>query len=485
MTRFRSVVSRIVALHLLAIVATSICMPLALFLMLRYAVEDLHHQVLRDQAAQIVRYLSLAPGGALRLSLPPSLAEFYSKGYGRAAFAVLGQDGRVLFSSLPGNRAITQFRPRGEAVEFFQQDRVGAIAPVQPEGRPVEFFYRRNHEALYGASVAGEFAGRPLRVQVVEDILHRDVLIDDILAQFLTHVGWITAPILLLLLVIDVAIFRRAVRPIIAASALAEEIGPDRTELRLPEAGMPREVLPLVRAVNHALDRLDAGFRAQREFTGDAAHELRTPLAILRTQIDMIEDREVAVPLRQDVESMSRLVNQLLEMSELETFVIAEDDIADLVAIATEIAAFLAPLALSQRKSVAVTGAKFPVRVHGNSDALDRAVRNLVENALAHTAPATSVEIAVSRDGVIRVMDRGPGVPRTVREHIFKRFWRRDRRRGGNAGLGLAIVARIAEMHGAVVEIDDRPGGGAVFALRFPAVLPSDGAAVRRLAAAG
>jgi len=117
------------------------------------------------------------------------------------------------------------------------------------------------------------------------------VLIDDIVAEFITRVGWITAPILLLLLVIDVVIFRRALRPIIAASALAERIGPARTELRLPEEGMPQEVVPLVHAVNQALDRLEEGFRGQRERTADDAHELRTPLAILRTQIDMISDR--------------------------------------------------------------------------------------------------------------------------------------------------------------------------------------------------
>ena len=240
--------------------------------------------------------------------------------------------------------------------------------------------------ALYGATVRIDLHGRPILVQVVEDVLHRDVLIDDILAQFLTHVGWVTAPILLLLLVIDVAIFRRAMQPVVAASSLAGEIGPDRMELRLPEAAMPLEVLPLVQAVNRALDRLDAGFRAQREFTADAAHELRTPLAILRTQIDMIEDRELAEPLRHDVESMSRLVNQLLEISELDSFFISEGETADLVAIATEVAAFLAPLAVSQGKTFAVTGARRPVRVRGNSDAIARAVRNLAENALAHTA---------------------------------------------------------------------------------------------------
>jgi signal transduction histidine kinase len=482
--RFRSVVSRIVALHIAAIVAASIGMPLALFLMLREAVEQLHHQALRDQAAEIVHYLSTAPDGKLQLLLPPSLAEFYSQGYGRAAYAVLDGAGHVLFSSLPGNRAITDVRPESRSAEFFQQDHVGAIAPVRREGEPVEFFHRGRDgdgAALYGASLALDFQGRSVRVQVVEDVLHRDVLIDDILAQFLTHVGWITAPILLLLLLIDVAIFRRAMQPIIAASRLAGEIGPDRIELRLPEAGMPREVLPLVRAVNHALDRLDAGFRAQREFTADAAHELRTPLAILRTQIDMVEDQEVARPLRHDVESMSRLVNQLLEISELDSLFIPEGDTADIVAIAAEVAAFLAPLALSENKTLAVTGARRPVRVQGNADAIARAVRNLVENALAHTAPGTAVELAVAA-GTIRVLDRGPGVPKPEREHIFQRFWRRDRRRGGNAGLGLAIVARIAEMHGARVTVDDRPGGGAVFSFRFPAVLPEKPVAVAKLA---
>jgi signal transduction histidine kinase len=253
-------------------------------------------------------------------------------------------------------------------------------------------------------------------------------------------------------------------------------------ELRLPEAAMPLEVLPLVQAVNRALDRLDAGFRAQREFTADAAHELRTPLAILRTQIDMIEDRELAEPLRHDVESMSRLVNQLLEISELDSFFISEGETADLVAIATEVAAFLAPLAVSQGKTFAVTGARRPVRVRGNSDAIARAVRNLAENALAHTAAGTTVELAVAAQGTIRVLDRGPGVPKTERQHIFDRFWRRDRRHSGHAGLGLAIVARIVEMHGASIVIEDRPGGGAVFTIRFPVVLPETPAARAELA---
>jgi signal transduction histidine kinase len=448
--RFRSVVARTISLHLVAIVVTSLFMPLALYLMLKHAAESLHDRALRQQAAEIVGYIEPDATGGLQLQLPPPLAELYSEAYGRYAFAVLDDKGAVLFSSLSGH-AITSAAAGAADAAYFAQRLSGA--------------------QIYGVSLPAEIAGHKLLVQVSQDLAHRDVLIDDIVADFFPRVGWITAPILLLLLVIDVVIFRRALKPIVAASALAQRIGPRRTELRLPEAGMPQEVLPLVHAVNAALDRLEEGFRGQREFTADAAHELRTPLTILRTQIDMIADRALAQSLRDDVESMSRLVNQLLEMAELETFVIGPGETADLVAVSAEVAAFLAPIALSHDKTVAVTGASGPLWVAGNADTLGRAIRNLVENGLAHTPPGTTVEIAIDPAGILRVSDHGPGVPAAEREQIFRRFWRRDRRRPGSAGLGLPIVARIAEMHGAAITVADRPGGGAVFALRFPTVL--------------
>ena len=449
--RFRSVVGRTIALHLVAIVATSILMPLALYLMLNRTAQDLHEGALREQAAELARFIDRGPDGALRLQLPARLLELYSTDYGRYSYAVGDEKGRVLFSSFLDGRSLTKSTPAMDRVASFS----GSYEGVH----------------IFGVSVPIEIAGEKLWLEVSQDLAHRDVLIDDIVADFFTRVGWITAPILLLLLVIDVVIIRRALRPVVAASNLADRIGPLRTDLRLPETGMPREILPLVHAVNQALDRLEEGFRGQREFTADAAHELRTPLAILRTQIDMIADRELARTLRNDVENMSRLVNQLLEMAELDTFVIGPGEVADLVAVSADIAAFLAPIALAQDKRLAVIGSHAPVLVAGNADMLGRAVRNLVENALAHTSPRTTVEIEIDAAGAIRVLDRGPGVPAAEREQIFRRFWRRDRRRPGSSGLGLSIVARIAERHDATVAVDDRPGGGAAFVLAFPAVI--------------
>ena len=447
MFRFRSVLGRAIALHLAAIVVTTIFMPLALYLMLKYAAQDLHEHALRGQAAELAPLIDRDPDGRLQIHLTARLAELYSTDYGRYSYAVGDEGGHVLLSSFPDGRAITRNPP--------------------PISETISFSGRYDGTEIFGVSVPIEIAGQRLWIEVAQDLAHRDVLIDDIVADFFPRVGWITAPILLVLLVIDVGIIRRALRPVVTASALAEHIGPSHTDLRLPEADMPREVLPLVHAVNQALDRLEEGFRGQREFTADAAHELRTPLAILRTQIDMIADRDLAQSLRHDVENMSRLVNQLLEMAELDTFVIDASDTADLTAVCAEVAAFLAPLALSRDRRVAMSGAHGPVLVSGNADMLGRAVRNLVENALTHTPAGTTVEIEIDPAGMICVSDRGPGVPSADREHIFQRFWRADRRRPGSSGLGLAIVARILEAHGGSITVGDRAGGGAAFSLHL------------------
>ena len=465
MFRFRSIVTRTIALHLVAIAVTSLLMPLALYLMLKYAAQELHENALREQAAELIALTDRGPDGRLQVHLTPRLEDLYSPDYRRYSYAVGDAEGHVLLSSFPDGRAITR--------------------TVPPPDRLFSFSGTYDGTEIFGVSVPATIAGENVWVEVAQDLAHRDVLIDDIVADFFTRVGWVTAPILLLLLAIDVAIIRRAMHPVVAASRFAERISPRRTDLRLPETDLPLELRPLVHAVNQALDRLDEGFRNQREFTADAAHELRTPLTILRTQIDMIADSELAQSLRHDVENMSRLVNQLLEMAELETFEIDSGETADLVAVAAEVAAFLAPLALANDKRLAVTGVRGPVRVHGNPDMLGRAVRNLVENALVHTPRETTVEIAVDGRGTIVVSDRGPGVPATDREQIFRRFWRRDRRRQGSAGLGLSIVASIAELHGAQVAVTDRPGGGASFTLTFP-MLAADQppAAARELIAA-
>jgi signal transduction histidine kinase len=450
MISFKSIFSRIIFLHVIALVITAIIMPLVLYYFFKWAANDLHDQAMREQADLVAHYLVLRPDGRWTLDLPPALQDIYSQAVARYAYAVVDDTGRVLFSSLKDRSPIFSADPRSSNVAYLET--------------------RRGNAAVSGVSLVKEADGRRVWVQVGEDLAHRDVIIDDIVADFFKRVGWITLPMLLFLLAIDIVIFRRALRPLVNASEMAKKINPKRTDVRLPPEEIPKEILPLVQAVNQALDRLEVGFRVQREFTADAAHELRTPLTILRSRVDTLADRGISKALHQDIEGMARIVSQLLDIAELETFSIDPAEKADLRAICAEVAEFAAPLALANGKNIALSGSDASVWVNGNPEMLSRAIRNLVENAINYSPPGTTVEIVVESSGMVRVLDEGPGIKEDERELIFQRFWRRDRRRTGNAGLGLSIVQRIADTHAATISVENRPTGGANFSLSFARV---------------
>jgi len=445
--RFKSIISRIVILHVIAIAITSILMSLALSWLLNLATDNIHNKAMEEQATSLAHHLVGQADGSLSLELPPDLQGLYSQPYGRYSYAVVTEHGNTLFSSLKDQAAIFPADPRAAAVQFLETQKGDAT--------------------ISGASIRRVVGTKTVWIQAAEDLANRDVLIDDIVADFFKNVGWITLPILLVLLATDIAIFRRALLPLRQASEIAQHIGPARTDVRLPVDDIPSEVRPLVSAVNQALDRLDQGFRVQREFTADAAHELRTPLTILRTRVDTLEDQRIAIALHQDIEAMSRIVGQLLDIAELDAFMIDPLETADLRGVCAEVAEFIAPLALEQGREIALLGADMPMWVKGNSEMMKRAIRNLAENAIKHAPPDTVVEFVVEENGTVRVRDRGPGISEEERELIFRRFWRRDRSQQGSTGLGLSIVQRIVELHGATIAVENRASGGAQFSIHF------------------
>jgi signal transduction histidine kinase len=434
--RFPSLTSRLVLLHIVAVAVVAIFLPLVLFWLLTSEVNQLHRDAMRDQATVLGERLAVKPDGTISLNLPDSLKAPYSEAYGRYQYEILDASGHVLFSS----------HKNGEPI-------------VAPEGSPPG--------TVAGASVSKDLGGQALRIQVAEDLAHRDVIIDDIIANFFRRVGWITIPVLLVLLATDIIIFRRAIAPLVRASEEAKSIGPARTDIRLPTEQIPGEILPLVTAVNQALDRLEDGFRVQRQFTADAAHQLRTPLAILQTRIAMLGERAGAAELHADIENMSRIVGQLLEIAELDTLVLDPAETTDLRAVCAEVVGSIAPFALARQKDIALRGTNDPVRIKGNAEMLQRAIFNLAENAIKYTARDTSVDVEVDEDGSVRVRDCGPGIPAGERALIFQRFWRGDRRRTDGAGLGLSIVREVAEDHAATIAVENLPAGGAQFTLRF------------------
>jgi signal transduction histidine kinase len=445
--RFRSIISRIVALHVVAIGATSVLMPLALYYLLNEAANSLHRDALRSQAFTVASFLRPQSDGGVALEIPVEMRPLYSGEYGLYAYAVLDPEGHVLFSSRPDGAALFSLDDSAVRDWYVRRRNTGAL--------------------LFGVSVARPIGEHMYFVQVAQDLAHRDVIIDDVVAQFLPRVAWITFPIMLLLLLIDIVIFRRALATVREASTTAASIGPQRTDVRLPEQAMPSEIAPLVHAVNQALARLQAGFTAQRDFTADMAHELRTPLAIVRARVDSLEPGPVRDQLRGDLVNMTRTVNQVLDIAELENFIVATDARADLHEVCADAVSFMAPLAVERGQTIALTGAQEPVWVHGHTEALFRAVRNLIENAIRHTPAGVSIEVEVGSDGRVRVLDDGPGVPAADREAIFRRFWRRDRGKADSRGLGLAIVARVADAHDGTVTVEDRLGGGSIFTLRL------------------
>ncbi len=432
---FKSLISRIVFMHIVAVAVVAIFLPLVLFWLLNSEVDQLHRDAMRAQAEVLAERIVPQADGTFAFNLPDSLRGLYSDAYGRYQYDIRDGEGRLLFSSVR---------------------RTGAAAAVP-----------RLSETISGAGVTRIIDGQTVRIQVAEDLAHRDVIIDDIISNFFRRVGWITIPILLILLATDIIIFRRALAPLWKASEEASNIGPARTDIRLPTEQIPREIMPLVTAVNQAFDRLEDGFRVQRQFTADAAHQLRTPLAILRTRIETLGDGAARQALHADIEAMSRIVIQLLEIAELDTLVIDPGETADLRAVCAEVVGSIAPFAIAQHKDIALKGTDAPVTIHGNAVMLQRAIFNLAENAIKFTAKDTSVDVVVDDDGAVRVRDCGPGIAETERELIFQRFWRADRRRSDGAGLGLSIVRGVTDDHNATVAVENLPGGGAQFTLRF------------------
>jgi signal transduction histidine kinase len=337
------------------------------------------------------------------------------------------------------------------------------------------YSYRADVEnaAMLGAAVRTDIGQRVLFTQVEQTVPMTQSLNAAVFNEFFMDGGWLGIPFLLAVLGISALTIRRSLAPLNELATLATKIDPGHSTLRLPSAGIPKEILPLVSSVNNVLDRLDEGLRQQREFNANAAHQLRTPLAVLGANIDTMTDASVAAKLRYDVEVMSRIVNQLLLVARLETLNIPLDERVDLCLTARQAAENLGPIAISTNKTLEVEEPVAPVFIRGNGFVVNIAISNLIENALNHSPPGKAVRIRVTPGPSVEISDSGPGVPAEFREKIFERFWRGEASREG-AGLGLAIVRRIMGALNGTVSVVDADGGGAQFTLQFPPWVGAD-----------
>lgn len=341
-----------------------------------------------------------------------------------------------------------------------------------PAAEEPRFFYLPRTQGsdgeLYAVDVRVDTPTGPVSVLVAGLDEGGEALTHAMLQEFFLEIAWVIPLFILITLVVGATAIRSGLRPLHDTAAKLATVKPDSLSTRLDTDKLPEEIRPLVTAVNHALDRLEAGFDRQREFTANAAHELRTPLAIISSALENMNGNNKYFQLRQDVSRMSRLVAQLLHVARLDSTHLDMSSTVDLCACARELTQAMAPQAISAECTLALDVPPQPVLITGDHHAIYDALRNLVENAITYSPVGSEIRIRVKVPSSVQVIDQGPGIPVTEHEKVFERFVRGQEARGGGAGLGLAIVRATMRAHGGSVEIDNQRSKGTCITLRFP-----------------
>jgi signal transduction histidine kinase len=260
---------------------------------------------------------------------------------------------------------------------------------------------------------------------------------------------------------------RNGLMPLRRVAREATLIDMDTLGNRLTLRGVPSEATPLVRAINQALERLDVGARRQRLFTANAAHELRTPVAILAARLGAPREANFENQLKRDVWRISHIIQQLLVEARAEEQILPLDEIVDVAEVAQSMVDDAALLAVRDGREIEYVGPPGGVLVRGNKNAIEAVIANLIDNALRAEPEGGSVAIKVADTAIIEVVDHGPGIAEDDRQAIFEPFWRKSESASG-AGLGLAIAKELVTKLKGRIWVDDTAGGGATFKISLP-----------------
>lgn len=443
----RSLIVRILLVEIATILLASILLRQTTATLVSSTINRFQKRNLTSQAVAVVRTTDVVRDGKWVVRLPAELEPIYDTGYDGRAYALLDASGRILSASR------------------FSQPRIVTQAPRLDH----EVLFRREH--VIGLSLPTSVKTHKIWVVVTLNEQGPGAIVDDIAHAFLAEYLEILLGLLFLLPIINVLAVRHMIGAIKKVSERARSIGTRALDRRLEETGIPSEVAPLVHATNELLDGLEASFRRQSEFSANVAHELRTPLATLRAQIDSLTDDDMRVRLGVQIDRVSHILSQLRDLAALEEADVHSFQPVDLVQSAMEKAAELGPKAIRCGYKLALEGDK-SVQIMGNALLIELALGNLIANAIKHTPSNTQITIRAVAPGSIFVSDNGPGVVADQSDYVGKRFWRADWTRTDSAGLGLSIVARIMDVHGGTLKLMPSPIG-ANFRLLFPPNGPS------------
>jgi two-component system heavy metal sensor histidine kinase CusS len=314
------------------------------------------------------------------------------------------------------------------------------------------------------------------------------IVVNGAQGRFRTTNWYITAAVTILSGILAYFVSGRALKPLRSFASQVEKVQLNNlADMRIDEDVLP-EFRQLSRSFNQMLERLNNAFAAQRQFTGNAAHELRTPLALMQAQLELFsaehpdvrpETAEFLTLLREQTERLIQMTRTLLEMSNLRH--VARNERIQLAPMIEEIFTDLAPL--SDKRGVTLTAEGDGIMT-GSDALIYRLIFNLAENAVKYNRPGGSVRVSVTQEPeklLLRVSDTGCGIPEEYQRSIFQPFFRVDKSRSreyGGAGLGLSLVWEIAELHGGSVWVEESSEKGTTIAVGLPAGTESDSLSV-------
>ena len=304
------------------------------------------------------------------------------------------------------------------------------------------------------------------------------IVVDGAQGRFRATNWYITAAVTLLSGILAYLVSGRALKPLRSFASQVEMVQMNNlADMKIDEDVLP-EFKQLSHSFNQMLERLNTAFAAQRQFTGNAAHELRTPLALMQAQLELFSAEHPAVLpqtaeflalLREQTERLTQMTRTLLEMSNLQQ--VARNERIQLAPMIEEIFTDLAPL--SDKRGVTLTAEGDGIMT-GSDALIYRLIFNLTENAVKYNRPGGSVRVSVTQEPeklLLRVSDTGCGIPEEHQRSIFQPFFRVDKSRSreyGGAGLGLALVWEIAELHGGSVWVEESSEKGTTIAVGLP-----------------
>ncbi len=463
MTRIGSLRGRLLRRLALLLSVILLVSSLSAYWSARHAADTAYDRTLLASARAIADGL-YSTAGALRANVPyMALDAFAYDSAGRIYYQVLGIEGELIsgYEDLPSAPADT---PRTEDYPalarfydgMYRGQGVRVVSLLQPVSE---------------TTIKGMAEIRVAETQGARERMARELLIGT-----LWRIGLLVA-VALLLIWVAVSL---ALRPLETLRRVVAERASD--DLRpLPDAELPREIGPLVEALNQFNERLQTLFERQSAFIADAAHELRTPLAALKARIalglraDNPDDwRQTLEQAAEHSDRLTNLANQLLSLARIESGARAITEGGaqriGLSLLARELGLAMAPLAHARGVALALE-AEQPVWVDGEPTLLNELLSNLIDNALAYTPPGGNLVLRVLAPAVLEVEDDGPGIPEEERDKVFERFYRRSAQ-GSGAGLGLAIVGEICRAHRAQISLHQAMPHGLRVRVVFPVSVP-------------